>query len=1074
MKRLKKYLSIVLTMCMVLTLQPTTARADVASPVAYIGSTGYTTLTSAMAAASNNEVIQLVSNITEAVSYTDTTGKTVTIDGGGYQVTAPSGSLTNNALTLSGIGTVILKNVTLQGGDSSVANSVSTGLAVEGIISVQSYGTVSVRGGAATDSYGLNNSSTGTVDVTHAYAAGVSSGIGVYNSLGTVNVSTATGNVTAATGGLGGTGVRVNGGTVNVTTATGSQYGVFTMFGVVNVTIASVITGGESSIGVFLLGGGMVNAGTITGDLYGTGGMVNVKTVTGNIYNNLMGYCTVYTGTDVTSLILNAGTGTSCVLDSVTVVTGSAISIGTLPNVYKGTQCSSTWYTDSAKASPFSGTSVTGAGTLYSSLYIPDTTINTAAILGVTAPVTGETPVASIADTEQYTASVTWSPDDSAFKSSTVYTATVTITPKSGYTLSGVGFNFFTIAGATTTNLAGSGVVTAVFPETIQTIESLAADINAVTGLTASINGSTVTVTGDGTVSAFGKQPALTLEIPSGVTVVWKAALTGQGITLLELTGDGTFEVADGANIVNDDCRYAIDCSSGLGSLMMKGGSVSTTIDNSVAINMSGQWKLTMTGGTVSASAASSIAIMGKNPVVITGGTVSATDASGYQFFMAATSVYRSGIIDTSKIAYNDSNVFVEVRVDANITQVQTGTSTGLTATGHNLSTGDSVTAVWAKQNGEIGVNISYYSAAANAMSGTTEALETWFLAVPGITVIASGTGTSNSGNSSGNPAPTATPAVTSQPVITDLQNTLTEQEIQNQITNSTSENVNLVVTLPETADNNASGNAAQVLPAGALQAAEDSGRDLTVTFADQGGNEQYSWTFDHGDLAASENEMTDVDLSLNVSSMSQSELAKLGETGDSGSGILLDFAYDGLLPAQASVRIYVGNLEGITAGSKVYLYHVNEETGKLETLPYSSNYSLDSDGYLTINIVHCSDYAAFSEEVASGQIISLRNQISVVPTKKTLYLGVEGSTTATIEVTLPATLEVVSSLEEKTSQSAVAGVTISYASDNTKVATVDQEGHISAVGKGKTYIITTITLYSGKIKTVKTAITVK
>jgi hypothetical protein len=94
-------------------------------------------------------------------------------------------------------------------------------------------------------------------------------------------------------------------------------------------------------------------------------------------------------------------------------------------------------------------------------------TIATAAIVGVTPPVTGATPVATIADTTEYTAAIAWSPVAATFASGTVYTAWITITPKAGYTLTGVAANFFTVAGATSvTNPANSGVVTAVFPAT--------------------------------------------------------------------------------------------------------------------------------------------------------------------------------------------------------------------------------------------------------------------------------------------------------------------------------------------------------------------------------------------------------------------------------------------------------------------------------------------------------------------------------------------------------------------------------------------------------------------------------
>ena len=89
--------------------------------------------------------------------------------------------------------------------------------------------------------------------------------------------------------------------------------------------------------------------------------------------------------------------------------------------------------------------------------------------LGVTAPVVGETPATTITVTDQYTGTVAWSGtlNGDKFAASTDYTATITLTAKTGYTLTGVAENFFTVAGATTaTNPADSGVVTVVFPTT--------------------------------------------------------------------------------------------------------------------------------------------------------------------------------------------------------------------------------------------------------------------------------------------------------------------------------------------------------------------------------------------------------------------------------------------------------------------------------------------------------------------------------------------------------------------------------------------------------------------------------
>jgi len=96
------------------------------------------------------------------------------------------------------------------------------------------------------------------------------------------------------------------------------------------------------------------------------------------------------------------------------------------------------------------------------------TPIDIAEIPGVTPPVTGEIPVTTITETAQYTGTVAWAPTDSPFATATSYTAWITLTPKAGFTLTGVAANFFTVAGATTnTNSADSGVVTAAeFPMT--------------------------------------------------------------------------------------------------------------------------------------------------------------------------------------------------------------------------------------------------------------------------------------------------------------------------------------------------------------------------------------------------------------------------------------------------------------------------------------------------------------------------------------------------------------------------------------------------------------------------------
>lgn len=96
-------------------------------------------------------------------------------------------------------------------------------------------------------------------------------------------------------------------------------------------------------------------------------------------------------------------------------------------------------------------------------------TISLANIQGITVPKKHGVPVYGPIDTEQYIATITWSPPrppgNDKFQNNKTYTATITIVPKEGYTLVGVPGNFFEVAGATkVSNAPSSGIVTATFP----------------------------------------------------------------------------------------------------------------------------------------------------------------------------------------------------------------------------------------------------------------------------------------------------------------------------------------------------------------------------------------------------------------------------------------------------------------------------------------------------------------------------------------------------------------------------------------------------------------------------------
>ncbi|MEI6388309.1 MAG: hypothetical protein WCQ50_16935 [Spirochaetota bacterium] len=174
------------------------------------------------------------------------------------------------------------------------------------------------------------------------------------------------------------------------------------------------------------------------------------------------------------------------------------------------------------------------------STVIPTGVISIAALAGATAPVVAATPVTAITATDQYSGTVTWSGTPSTFAASTVYTATITLTAKTGYTLTGVAANFFTVAGATSaTNPANSGVVTAVFPAAARVITSSFYLPKPITGNTPVTTVTTAQYTGTVTWSGSPATFVAGIDYTATITLTAKTGytLTGVAANFFTLSG---------------------------------------------------------------------------------------------------------------------------------------------------------------------------------------------------------------------------------------------------------------------------------------------------------------------------------------------------------------------------------------------------------------------------------------------------------------------------------------------------------------------------------------------------------
>lgn len=180
---------------------------------------------------------------------------------------------------------------------------------------------------------------------------------------------------------------------------------------------------------------------------------VSVSAETKTVNTSLTGYTISSTGGSVSSYIISPSAPAGTTFNS---------STGLLTGTPSSTQSAATYTITASNASG----SATQSFTL--TVIAGDSVISVAAIGGVTAPVTGATPVPSVTSANGYTGTVSWSGSPTSFIAGTTYTATITLTASSGYSLTGVTANFFTVSGATTvTHSADSGVITAVFPATV-------------------------------------------------------------------------------------------------------------------------------------------------------------------------------------------------------------------------------------------------------------------------------------------------------------------------------------------------------------------------------------------------------------------------------------------------------------------------------------------------------------------------------------------------------------------------------------------------------------------------------
>ncbi|ERK32082.1 Ig-like domain-containing protein [Clostridium intestinale] len=245
--------------------------------------------------------------------------------------------------------------------------------------------------------------------------------------------------------------------------------------------------------------------------------------------------------------------------------------------------------------------------------------------------------------------------------------------------------------------------------------------------------------------------------------------------------------------------------------------------------------------------------------------------------------------------------------------------------------------------------------------------------------------------------------------VITEINNETKPEEIINQIIGSEEKVVSIEVK-----------NESLEVDKSIFEAIK--GLDKTVSFTQEDGT---VWSFNGADIK-DENLEGIGNIKISVKNVAEEENQEPINNIDAKAKVI-HFDYHGVLPGKASVKVKVDNPQDVM-GKDLTFYYFNPETQKPEKI--QGPLSVDNDGFVTVEIEHCSDY--FLSE--SDNLADAPEPINLNVNKTEVNL-VEGSSEKLIVNVTPE------------------GTEVQYSSSNEGIAKVSSTGVIEAVSKGEAVI---------------------
>ncbi|WP_167958174.1 immunoglobulin-like domain-containing protein [Anaerosporobacter faecicola] len=264
------------------------------------------------------------------------------------------------------------------------------------------------------------------------------------------------------------------------------------------------------------------------------------------------------------------------------------------------------------------------------------------------------------------------------------------------------------------------------------------------------------------------------------------------------------------------------------------------------------------------------------------------------------------------------------------------------------------------------------------------------------------------------------------------------------------------------------------VATAEVLKVLKNTKKALEIKVVDETGTTWYAWNLNGDQMLKSNDYLETLNLVVSGSDAkgNASVQKTLEEDKNNTTGYVISFDEKATLPSGSVLRVNVKSQLGLNSGDAVYVYRFNEETGKFESNA-KVRYIVDEDGMINTNLKTKDTYVILTNKASTEVKVTLKQQISLSKKKATIAKG----KSTTIQVNLPDTIALVpsfqaSATEQYGEETAVA--TVSYQSNNKKVATVNKNGKVVGKKAGKATITVTVTFENGTKYRYTTKVTVK